>query len=313
MIESKRSPSKRPDKTLAGTLIIAALTVVGAWPSAAHAQRGRRPPPPRTTTPVQPEPQSNPTPSATGDEAPQDAPSFGADADTLVQAIQAAALAGTPEGAQSIARLIANGVPPRAAAAGLDALGVLSRPEGASAILRFMQHRRVTLRRHAIAAAQAIHTPELLSALAGKLSDSDERVRLDAATALGEVGSAQEVAQSFAAFERDVDAPHGAEGSPFAHQLAKHIGRVGSQEQVTQLLGFLRRASFVTMNEALSLAVRRSDIPERLRLRIVTDVGNLATGGVRAFLTAIADNPRECGPTVSRAARAAADRITASE
>jgi hypothetical protein len=249
----------------------------------------------------------------TAEDAPQDSPSFGADTDTLVQAIQAAAVAGTVEGASSIAQLISNGVPPRAAAAGLDALGVLSRPEGASAILRFMQHRRVSLRRHAIAAAQAIHTPELLVALSGKLSDSDPRVRLDAAAALAEVGSTQEVQTSFAAFEHDVDMPHGAEGSPVAHQLAKHIARVGNVEQVTQLLGFLRRASFLTMNEALAIAVRRTDLPERLRLRIVTDVGNLATGGVRGFLTTIADAPREYGATVSRAARVAADRITGGE
>ncbi len=251
--------------------------------------------------------------AARTDDAPQDAPSFGADADTLVQAIQAAAVAGTPEGAQSIARLIVNGVPPRAAAAGLDALGVLSRPEGASAILRFLQHRRVTLRRHAIAAAQAIHTPELLAALAGKLTDGDEHVRIDAATALGEVGSQLEVAATFAAFEHEVDTPHGADGLRFAHELAKHIARAGNAEQVTQLLTFLRRAPFTTMNEALGIALRRLELPERLRLRIVTDVGNLATAGVRTFLTSVADAPRECGPAVSRAARAAADRITATE
>jgi HEAT repeat protein len=255
--------------------------------------------------------QSAPAPDP--DEAPQDAPSLGADTDTLVQAIQAAAVVGTAEGARSISRLLVQGVPPRAAAAGLDALGVLGRPEGAPAVLRFLEHRRGTLRRHAVAAAQAIHTPELVNALAGKLSDSDERVRIESATALAEVGGAREVVIAFAAFERDVDAPHGAQGSPVAHELAKLIARAGTAEHVTRLLGFLRRASFTTMSDALAIAVRRRDIPEQLKVRVVNEVGNLATAGVRQFLTAIADAPRECGALASRSARTAVDRIAASE
>ncbi len=247
------------------------------------------------------------------DAAPDDAPSGGADADQLVQVIQAAALTGNAGGARAISRLLVNGIPPRAAAAGLDALGVLGRPEGAGAVLRFLEHRRASLRRHAVAAAQAIHSPELVAALASKLRDSDQRVRTEAAAALAEVGGAREVPISFAAFERDVDAMNGAAGSPFAHELAKLIARVGTAEHVTRLLTFLRRAPFATMSDALTIAVRRRDIPDALKVRIVNDVGNLATPGVRGFLTAIADAPRDFGVPASRAARTAADRISASE
>jgi hypothetical protein len=230
-----------------------------------------------------------------------------------VQAIQVAAIAGTAEGARSIARLLLVGCPPRAAAAGLDALGVLGRPEGAVAVLRFLEHRRATLRRHAVAAAQAIHTPELVAALAARLGDSDERVRTEAAAALADVGGAREVPHAFAAFERDVDAMNGARGSPLAHELAKLIARAGTAEHITRLLGFLRRAPLETMSDALSIAVRRADIADSLKVRIVNDVGNLATSGVREFLTSIANAPRECGMAASRAARAAVDRISASE
>lgn len=247
------------------------------------------------------------------DAAPDDSPSGGADADQLVQVIQAAALTGNADGARAISRLLVNGIPPRAAAAGLDALGVLGRPEGAQAVLRFLEHRRASLRRHAVAAAQAIHTPELVAALAAKLGDSDQRVRVEAATALAEVGGAREVAVAFTAFERDVDAMQGATGSPYAHELAKLIARAGTADHVTRLLTFLRRAPFATMSDALTLAVRRRDINDQLKVRIVNDVGNLATSGVRGFLTAIADAPRDFGQAASRAARTAADRISASE
>ncbi|MDP3279246.1 MAG: HEAT repeat domain-containing protein [Deltaproteobacteria bacterium] len=242
--------------------------------------------------------------------APSDtAQAIGADTDTLIAAIQAAAVSGAPEGAESISRLLSNGVPPRAAAAGLDALGVLGLPQGSPAVLRFLEHRRASLRRHAVAAAQSIHSPDLVRALAGKLSDTDEHVRLDAATALATVATSAEIPACMLAFEHDVNGPHGASGSPFAHELAKAIGRVGSPAQVQALLAYLRRAPFATMSDALSMAVRRRDLPEELKLRIVTAVGDLATPSVRPFLQAIASSPRECGAAVSRAASSAADRI----
>lgn len=298
------------------SLTLALVSALAMYAPSTHAQ-ARRGRPPRRANPAATQPsnaaQTAPAAEPDPDAAPDDAPNGGADADTLVQAIQAAAVAGTADGARSIGRMLMVGIPPRAAAAGLDALGVLGRAEGAPAVLRFLDHRRATLRRHAVAAAQAIHTPELVAALAARLGDSDEHVRNEAAAALAESGSLREVAQSFAAFERDVDAVAGARGSALAHELAKHIARAGTVEHVTRLLGFLRRAPFETMSDALTIAVKRGDIPDAIKLRIVNDVGNLATPGVRAFLTGIADAPREAGLAASRAARTAADRISASE
>ncbi len=244
-----------------------------------------------------------------------EAPTIGPDADTLTAAIGQAAASGTAEGAQSISRLLTQGVPPRVAAAGLDALGVLARPEGGATVQRFLSHRRATLRRHAIAAAREIiaaqptNAAALVAGLVGRLSDPDERVRGEAATALGDVGTARETSVAFLVFEREIEQPHGPQGSPVAHDLARWIGRAGTVEQVQLLLGFLRRAPLATMSDALGLAARRRDVPEALKLRIVSEVGNLATQGVRAFLSSIADAPRDCGPAVSRAARAALDRL----
>ena len=231
------------------------------------------------------------------------------DADTVIQLIQTAAVAGNAEGARSISQLLLRGVPPRAAAAGLDALGVLARAEGAPAVLRFLEHRRPMLRRHAIEAATAIHTPELVAALVGRLADSDENVRIEAATALGEVGTPQAAASLFRAFERDLETVAGPDGNRLLHESAKSIARIGSVEDLTRLLGYLRRAPFRSMVDALRSALARRDLPEPFKVRIVQRVEDLATREVRDFLTSVVADAHGQESSVARAARTAADRI----
>src|SRR4051812_15597530 len=70
---------------------------------------------------------SHPTPSPAPSSAPED------DA-TLMRQMQAAAVSASPAGAQQIAQILARGPSPTVIAAGLDALSVMGRPEGASAV-----------------------------------------------------------------------------------------------------------------------------------------------------------------------------------
>jgi HEAT repeat protein len=253
-------------------------------------------------------PASSEAPSGNPDEL-QPPPSAVPDADTLIQVIQSAAVAGNAEGARSISELLLRGVPPRAAAAGLDALGVLARPEGAPAVLRFLEHRRPMLRRHAIAAATAIHTPDLVAALVGRLADSDENVRVEAAVAVGEVGNARATPSLFRAFERDLETVSGPDGNRLLHESAKSIARIGSVDDVTRLLGYLRRAPFRSMVDAIRSALGRHDLPEPFKVRIVQRVGDLATREVRDFLTSVVADAHGQESSVARAARTAADRI----
>jgi HEAT repeat protein len=176
-------------------------------------------------------------------------------------------------------------------------------------VLRFLEHRRASLRRHAVAAAQAIHTPELVRALAGKLGDSDEDVRVETATALGEVGDAAVVPALFAAFDRDLETASGPEGGRLAHECARAIARVGTADDVTRLLGYLRRAPFRTMADAMRGAMARRDLPEPLKLRVVSAVGDLATREAREFLNAVVADAHGQETPVVRAARTAAERI----
>ena len=252
---------------------------------------------------------SSPLPSA--DAAPaelQPAAEPTPDSDTLLQVIQAAAVSGT-DGARGISDVILRGVTPRVAAAGLDALGVLAQPSGAPAVLRFLEHRRAMLRRHAIAAAQAIHTPDLVRALVARLADSDEEVRVEAAAALAEVGSAADADTLFTAFERDLEATTAPGSGRLLHECAKAIARIGSEHDVQRLLGYLRRAPFRSMADAMRSALTRRDLPEPFRIRIVQSVGDLATREVRDFLNSVIADAHGADSLVTRAARTAADRI----
>jgi HEAT repeat protein len=285
------------------------LVGVLAMPSLADAQaaprtrtRGRRG---RTSTTASSAPPPAATPPAPELEPPAEATP---DSDTLLQAIQAAAVSG-PDGAAAISTIILRGVSPRVAAAGLDALGVLAQPIGTHAVLRFLEHRRPLLRRHAIAAAQAIHTPELVTAVSGRLADSDENVRVDAATALAEMGTAANVPALFAAFERDLEATSAPNSGRLLHECGKAIARVGTEQDVQRLLGFLRRAPFRSMSDAMRAALGRRDLPEPFRIRIVQAVGDLATREVREFLNSVIADAHGSENAVTRAARTAADRI----
>lgn len=231
-------------------------------------------------------------------------------ADTLIQVIQVAAVSGTADGARSISTLLLRGLPPRAAAAALDALSILGRPEGAPAVLRFLTHHRASLRRHAVAAAQALHTPELVRALAARLGDPDEHVRLEAANALAEVGDSSVVGILFDAFEHDLQDTANANVGRLAHDCARAIAHAGSPEELQRLLGFLRRAPFNTMSDSMRLALQRTDLPTPFKLRVVAAIGDLATREVKHFLETLAGELPARDASVAAAARAAAERIS---
>ncbi len=233
------------------------------------------------------------------------------DPDELVAHIQRAALGPGPAGARAIAGTLLSGVTPRVAANGLDALGAIGRPEGAEAVLRFLDHRRAALRRHAVAAAAGIHTRPLVRALEARLGDPDADVRAEAAQALGEhgVGDTRSIAPLWTAFERDLDATLRSEGSALAHNAAVSLARLGGPDDMVRLVTFLRRAPFATMADAFRAALDRADLPEPARLRLVTAVGDLATHEAREFLTAWAGTHRRPPSPVSNAALTAAGRI----
>lgn len=178
-------------------------------------------------------------------------------ADDTLARIQRAATGDPRRGALEISSALLAGVEPHVAAAGLDTLGVLARPESADAILRYLDHRRVSLRRRALIAAARLHTPAMLRAIEARLGDSDPEVRAEAARSLADVGDATSVRALWAAFERDASHGLGSEGSSLLQESARALGARGAEQDVDRLLTFLRRAPFGALARAFEASLRR--------------------------------------------------------
>ncbi len=172
-----------------------------------------------------------------------------------------------------------------------------------------LRHRRALIRRHAIGAARAIHTADLVDALGDLLGDPVAAVRLDAATALADVGNRAVGSRVLEAFERDLDDAQGPDGGPLTRPCAMAVGRFGSSDDVHHLLGFLGRAPLRAITDAMREAVRRAALPETLRVQIVTAIGRLATHDARVFLETVVADAGTQDNAVVRAARDGAARI----
>jgi HEAT repeat protein len=223
--------------------------------------------------------------------------------------MQADAVSANPTAARRISQTLLTGPSPTVVVAGLDALAVLGRPEGAPAVLRYMRHRRASIRRHAVAAARAIHSPELLRALIAAIGDPAPDVRTDVVTALSEIGGHGSVALLFTALQRDLDDATRPEGGPLTMPSAVGIGRFGAPDDVRRLLGMLGRAPFGAITAAMRVALRREDLPEPVRLEVVTSIGRLATHDARTFLDGFLADAHGHDDAVVREARAASERI----
>ena len=227
----------------------------------------------------------------------------------LVRAIQSAAVGGDAPGTQRVNQILMRGPSPSVLAAGLDALAALGRPEGTPSVLRYLRHRRAAIRRHAIAAARAIHTPELVRALTALLGDPVEAVRVDVVSALSDVGTHTAVTALFTAFERDLNDSTRPEGGSITQSSALAIARFGTPDDIHRLLGYVGRAPFSVITTAMRAVLRRDDLVEAAKVQVVTTIGRLATHDARVFLeTAVSDAGDEETP-VTREARSWIGRI----
>jgi HEAT repeat protein len=228
--------------------------------------------------------------------------------DTLAR-IQRAATGDPRRGAVEISSALLAGVEPQVAAAGLDTLGVLARPESADAILRYLDHRRVSLRRRALIAAARLHTPAMLRAIEARLGDSDPEVRAEAARTLADVGDPTSVRALWAAFEREASGGLGSEGSALLQESAHALGARGGEQDVDRLLTFLRRAPFGALARAFEASLRRPELPNPLKLRVVQALAGIATPQARELLTRLVDEHRGRPTPAIDAARSAVSRI----
>ncbi len=229
--------------------------------------------------------------------------------DAIIQQMQRAVAGNPATASRQISAVLLHGAEPRVAAFGLHSLAAMARPEGSDVVLRFLEHRRPGLRRHAVAAAVAIGGRSMTRALERRLGDPDPDVRGDAATGLGEIGDANSLTQLWLAFERDLESSLHAEGSALLRAAARSIARIGYGTDVDRLIGYLRRAPFRTLTDAFLVTLQRDAINPQLKLRVVNAIGNLATPEAREFLNQFVHNHRGRPNAYVDAARTAASRI----
>ncbi len=231
------------------------------------------------------------------------------DADALLERMQQAAAGNPSAAARSISAALMHGVEPRVAAFGLHALAALARREGTVAVQHYLEHRRPTLRRHAVAAAVAIGGPELSRAVEARVSDPDPGVRGDAAMALGEMGDRHAIASLWTAMDRDLQGALDTQATPLIRGCAHTIARLGDEDAIERLLGYVRRAPFRALTEAFELALRRNDLPDAVKTRVVSIIGGLATRDARDFLLRAVELARGRTPQWVELARLSAQRI----
>lgn len=230
-------------------------------------------------------------------------------ADDTLARIQRAATGDPRRGALEISSALLAGVEPQVAAAGLDTLGVLARPESADAILRYLDHRRVSLRRRALIAAARLHTPAMLRAIDARLADSDPEVRAEAARTLADVADPTSVRALWDAFEHDASNGLGSEGSALLQESARALGARGSERDIDRLLTFLRRAPFGALARAFEASLRRNELPHPVKVRVVQALAGIATPQARELLTRLVDEHRGRPTATIDAARSAVSRI----
>lgn len=231
------------------------------------------------------------------------------DADSLLERMQQAAAGDPATASRNISAALMHGVEPRVAAFGLHALAALARREGAVAVQHYLEHRRPTLRRHAVAAAVAIGGPALARAVAARVSDPDPGVRGDAAMALGEMGDRAAVASLWTAMDRDLQGSLDSEGTPLIRGCAHSIARLGDEDAIERLLGYVRRAPFRSLTEAFELALRRNNLSDAVKTQVVSIIGGLATRDARDFLLRAVEIAHGRTPQWVELARLSAQRI----
>lgn len=260
--------------------------------------------------PARPAPRPRPAPTApVSTSIPLDPPSGWDLTNPDVLRARISEAARRPDGARSIAALLYHGVEPSVAAAGLDALAAMARPESAEVVLRFLDHRRAQLRRRALIAAARIHTPALLRAIDARLGDADASVRGEAARTLADVADARSITTLFTALDQDLSVSLEPEGSALTRGATLAIGSRGTGADLERLVGYLRRAPFPAMAEAIHAAIGRTDLADAVKLRLVRAVIDVATPEAQTFLNRVVEeNSRRTLPWVE-AARVGAARI----
>lgn len=220
---------------------------------------------------------------------------MGPDADRAVAAASSLGLLTDARAMAALAGGLDLGLPPRVAAASLEALASKKDPALLDLFRRYAQHRRPELRKIALEAAGALVLPASVAVLIDALGDTDATVRAKAARALGERrerAAEEPLLRLLMRGDEAAGEPLGAvAGIGTAKRLLDLIGQVPDRALALAFGGCLLRADFG---------------PEPLRVDVVKALGKLPGTEPVALLE---DYDRGLAEKDDRPSRAEARRI----
>jgi len=156
------------------------------------------------------------------------------------------------------------GLPPRVAAAALEAVGRKKSPEARDLLRRYAQHRRPELRKIALDALALLDQPAAAAVLIDALSDTDGTVRAKAARLLGERRERAAEEPLFRLLVR---------GDAAAGEPLGAIAGIGTAKKLIELVGQVPDRPLAL---ALGGCLLRKDFgPEPLRVDAVKTLGKL--------------------------------------
>ncbi|MEM9865973.1 MAG: HEAT repeat domain-containing protein [Myxococcota bacterium] len=190
---------------------------------------------------------------------------------------------------------IESGLPPDHLQAAIRTLVQLEARREGALFTALARHRNEGVRAAALDALAALRIRGAGETLSAALGDGSPIVRATAALGLGALGDRNHMDRLFTALDRNV------------LEAAQAIGQIAEGDDIDRLLGYLGRISFDSLTPAFQELFARSNVNERTKFRLVGQLAELSTPGVRAYLLELADFTNE--EAVADAARSAAMRI----
>ncbi len=193
--------------------------------------------------------------------------------------------------APMIAEALQRGLTVPLSEAALDTLGDVEAESAAPAIIVYLAHRNLALRRAAVKALIHTRGPAAEKALSHALSDADPMVRGVAATGLGTMKAHQAVPELFVALEHKVP------------EAAAAIGQLCLPAECETLAGKLKQLPFDVVTNGLDQVLFRpqTEVTDDAKVKLIGRLRELGTLEANKFLTDVQKRwPKTWAPRVKQ-------------
>jgi hypothetical protein len=188
------------------------------------------------------------------------------------EALAELAAIGGDAAALAVANRLKRGLPPQLTEAAVEALRGLARPNAAPVLLELRYHRRPAVRAGALAALGELKQRSAQPALQAGLDDPSPEVRGSALQALVALGDARALPALFPAAKR---------GMPGSWEA---IGQLATPADFKRLLGQAVSGDVTPLRPALDVLVARPNLSPDAKLKLVQELGKLASFSAHAYL-----------------------------